>query len=396
MADRTGIEWTDATWNPVRGCSRVSDGCRHCYAERVAARFHGPGQPYEGLIHPSTGAWNGQVKLVPEALQIPWRWTRPRRIFVNSMSDLFHPAIPFEFVAAVFWIMSVTTRHTYQVLTKRPERMLEFFQWLAVYGDEEAREHGEFMMETARFVGRDQFTDLEWHMGDAVYTAAHTIPEIAALPWEPARGGRGGYDNCGPGWPYANVWLGVSVENQTTAAERIPLLLQCPAAVRWISAEPLLGPMDLSKIEADGKLWIDRLDWVVAGGESGEGARPMHPDWARSLRDQCAAAGVPFLFKQWGAWRPINQGDRDWYDSLYRSRRVARDGESQDVLDDVYGRECTVDTAVIQNDGVIRPPTEPNAWEQGTDPFLTFRVGKKAAGRLLDGVLHDGYPEARR
>lgn len=380
MADRTGIEWTDATWNPVRGCSRVSAGCQHCYAERVAARFSGPGQPYEGLIHPSTGGWNGKVRLVPEALQIPWRWTRPRRIFVNSMSDLFHPEVPFEFIAAVFWIMSVTTRHTYQILTKRPERALEFFKWLAVYGDEDAREHGEFMMAAARLIGRDQFTALEWNMGDAVYAAAHTIPEIAALPWEPARAGRGGYDNCGPGWPLVNVWLGVSVEDQAAADERIPLLLQCPAAVRWISAEPLLGPVDvyggapdprLGGIESGPGLSLEpwwrhddppgappraHIDWVVAGGESGPGARPMHPDWARSLRDQCAAAGVPFLFKQWG----------EWCEGMARP-----------------------DWEGVANDGSLRVNDE------ALSVVPMSRVGKKAAGRELDGVLHDGYPEVR-
>ncbi len=373
MADRTGIEWTDATWNPVRGCSRVSAGCQHCYAERVAARFCGPGQPYEGLIHPSTKGWNGKVRLLPEALQIPWRWTRPRRIFVNSMSDLFHPEIPFEFVAAVFWVMSVTTRHTYQVLTKRPERMLEFFKWLATYGGQEARKHGEFMMEASAFIGRDRFTDLEWAMGDAVYTAAHTLPEIHALGWEPATKTRGGYDNCGPSWPYENVWLGVSVEDQATADERIPLLLQCPAAVRWISAEPLLGPINFrwtpyahqstgesyrEYLERVGSVneyeALRKIDWVVAGGESGEGARPMHPDWARSLRDQCAAAGVPFLFKQWGEWAE-GMARPDW------------EG--------------------VANDGSLRVNDE------ALSVVAMSRVGKKAAGRLLDGVLHDAYPE---
>lgn len=381
MADRTGIEWTDATWNPVRGCSRVSEGCKHCYAERVAARFSGPGQPYEGLIHPSTKGWNGKVRLVPEALAIPWRWTRPRRIFVNSMSDLFHPEVPFEFVAAVFWIMSVTTRHTYQVLTKRPERMLEFFKWLAVYGDDDSREHGEFMMETSRFIGRDQFTDLEWQMGDAIYDAGHKIPEVAALPWLPTRGGRGGYDNCGPGWPLINVWLGVSVEDQAAADQRIPLLLQCPAAVRWISAEPLLGPLNFRWApyahQATGQTYreylgrtgsvneyeaLRKLNWVVAGGESGPGARPMHPDWARSLRDQCAAAGVPFLFKQWGEWGPIHA--------------PLREGVALDPIGIDGDTPMLVDTS---------------------DPCGGLaRRGKKAAGRHLDGVLHDGYPEVTR
>lgn len=366
MADRTGIEWTDATWNPVRGCARVSDGCRHCYAERVAARFSGPGQPYEGLIHPSTRGWNGKAALVPEALQIPWRWTRARRIFVNSMSDLFHPDVPFEFIAAVFYVMGHTCRHTYQVLTKRPERMLEFFRWVEDYD-------GVFP-------------------GDRISAVASEFPAIKALGWEAARGGRGGYDNCGPAWPYENVWLGVSVENQETADERIPLLLQCPAAVRWISAEPLLGPVNLTDV-TDGQAWREvprehwvegfdswdsppalrwdaiggvkyqrfgdyeertpRIDWVVAGGESGPEARPVHPDWIRSLRDQCAAADVPFLFKQWGEWFPADQTE-------------AEDGVPTGGL-----YELTHDWSSV-------------LWSR--------RIGKKASGRHLDGVLHDAYP----
>lgn len=341
MADKTTIEWTDMTWNPIRGCSRVSQGCTHCYAERNAARFSGPDQPYEGLIHPTTGGWNGSIKLVPEALQIPWRLTRGRKIFVNSMSDLFHPGVPFEFIAAVFWVMSVTTRHTYQILTKRPERMLEFFRWL-LGGDER-----DFNSESAR-----------WDMGDRICALADLNPSIQALGWTPHSARRGGYDNCGPAWPCTNVWLGVSVEDQATAEERIPILLQCPAAVRWISAEPLLGHIDLRAVSFPspfarsmypGILPVPWLDWVVAGGESGPGARPMHPDWLRSLRDQCAAAGVPFLFKQWGEWAP--------YD---RSR----------------------------NDGAAL--ATPNALDE---PLQRF--GKKRAGRILDGAMHDGYPEPR-
>lgn len=359
MADRTGIEWTDATWNPVRGCSRVSAGCQNCYAERVAARFCGPGQPYDLLIHPKTRGWNGTVKLVPEALQIPWRWTRPRRIFVNSMSDLFHPEVPFEFIAAVFWVMSVTSRHTYQVLTKRPERALAFFEWLLEQHDEAmCWEPGETAL-----MYPPGHEERGARMRDGVEYAANKVPEVSALDWTPANGRRGGYDNCGPGWPYSNVWLGVSVEDQATADERIPLLLQCPAAVRWISAEPLLGPMDLKRHlfghcpehDFPGGFCLQRhhagvqhLGWVVAGGESGPGARPMSPDWARSLRDQCAAAGVPFLFKQWGEWLPM----------------------------------------LGQAEGVpARDKAEtPDGWVMG-------RVGKKSAGRRLDGALHDAYPE---
>ncbi|NUS38293.1 MAG: phage Gp37/Gp68 family protein [Lysobacter sp.] len=402
MGDRTGIEWTDATWNPVRGCARVSAGCQHCYAERVAARFAGEGGPYEGLIHQKTGAWNGTVKLVPEALQIPWRWSRPRRIFVNSMSDLFHPDVPFEFIAAVFWVMSVTSRHTYQILTKRPERMLEFFHWLiARQGSEDL----DFIVAVDGSLKGTPFVSdsAESAMDDSIHEAAQTIPEIRALWWEPYKAGkRGGYDNCGPGWPYENVWLGVSVENQKAAEERIPLLLQCPAAVRWISAEPLLGPVDLRAVSVpyvgtEGPLetsyrinaltgekfapprWPDlqagaRIDWVVAGGESGPGARPMHPAWARSLLYQCTEAGVPFLFKQWGDWAPtevVAGGDLggDMRRDLVRIVKASRlhawpasDGDS---------------------DGHFRP-----------GDARMRRLGKKAAGRLLDGALLDEYPEA--
>lgn len=377
MADKTAIEWTDMTWNPIRGCSRVSQGCTHCYAERTAARFCGPGQPYEGLIHPSTGGWNGTIKLVPEALQIPWRLTRGRKIFVNSMSDLFHPGVPFEFIAAVFWVMSVTTRHTYQILTKRPERMLEFFDWLC-------DEYDEYLSEE-RGSTAALFPRGHKHRQDAMVIglteAGGRHEAVKALGWEAWREGgkRGGYDNCGPGWPLANVWLGVSVEDETSADERIPLLLQTPAAVRWISAEPLLGPIDLLQVRGPCNPMFDgytghfdalrsnrcaghargycmpggcghrwpALDWVVAGGESGPGARPMHPDWARSLRDQCAAAGVPFLFKQWGEYVSVSE--------------VEGPGEHFKFADGATVR----------------------------------RTGKKLAGRTLDGVLHDGYPESR-
>lgn len=344
MGDKTNIEWTDATWNPIRGCSRVSEGCRNCYAETVANRFNGPGLPYEGLIA-SGGQWNGQIKLVPEQLEQPLRWTRPRKIFVNSMSDLFHENVPFEYIAAVFAVMSVTTRHTYQVLTKRPQRMVEFFQWALQQQDDDG---------AWQPLRPDVFPSDAFFAGDRIFDH---FP--AWINWQTC-----GYDNCGPAWPYKNVWLGVSVEDQATADERIPLLLQTPAAVRWISAEPLLGAIDLWW--ALTRFWPEMvggflqrghfspgaetllpIDWVVVGGESGTGARAMHPDWARSLRDQCAAAGVPFLFKQWGEW----------------------------------GFEPYPNRGMIPYEGV----------SAGSD--VLFRCGKKKAGRLLDGVLHDGYPE---
>jgi protein gp37 len=363
VSDKTKIEWTDSTWQVTRGCTRVSEGCKHCYAERIASRFDGPGKPFEGLIHPKTNGWNGKVITLPQNLQIPWRWSKGRNIFVNSMSDLFHEDVPFEFIAAVFWVMSVTTRHTYQVLTKRPERMLAFFEWLLEKSDCGWPLHHQ---------------EAGWYMTEAISDASDATPEVKALGWTPWREGKrhGGYDNCGPGWPYENVWLGVSVEDQATADERIPLLLRCPAAVRFLSCEPLLGPIDLTRIPVPVDMdepvarcnvlqasdWTNgaagnNIDWVIAGGESGPGARPMQPDWARSLRDQCAAGqtstgtSIPFFFKQWGEY--LHETDS----------RCAKFS-----------------------------PTKSNIhlWP---DDFASIRVGKLAAGRLLDGNEHNAIPE---
>lgn len=282
MSDDSKIEWTDATWNPIRGCSRVSEGCRHCYAERVAARFSGPGQPYEGLVRISntldgrkpTG-WNGTVRMVAEHLADPLRWKRPRRVFVNSMSDLFHESLTNEQIAAVFGVMAAAPQHTFQVLTKRAARMRAWFEWVTK------------------------------NRGSTPYVAHESSVVVRAA--EQYVGGLG--VDCV--WPLPNVWLGVSVENQAAADERIPELLATPAVVRWISAEPLLGPVNLtswlwdwSRIESEddngGALppRDPRLSWVVAGCESGPGARPCDVAWLRSLRDQCAKAGVAYFVKQ--------------------------------------------------------------------------------------------------
>lgn len=337
MSDKTGIEWTDSTWNPMRGCSLVSDGCKNCYAMGVAGRFGGPGQPYDGLTAKTTqGAkWNGKIMLVPDMLTQPIKWQRPRKIFVNSMSDLFHEGVPDSYIDQVFAVMALAPQHIFQVLTKRPQRMRDYFSAPDVWARIEV---------AARVIHRDR-------TGKQI--AGKTL--IGPLP---------------------HVWLGVSVEDQAAADERIPLLLQTPAAVRWISAEPLLGPVDLDRVylSTDHALWVD---WVVVGGESGPKARPMHPDWARSLRDQCAAANVPLLFKQWGEWLPISEiSDTDY---LYKSA-PENDPEAT--------RKCLVTSRPIGHDGGEH-------WEapQGKCSYLTFKVGKKAAGRTLDGQMHDGYPE---
>jgi protein gp37 len=351
MSDGSRIEWTEATWNPVTGCTKVSQGCKHCYAERDWKRLSAnPKQPvYLGRLFTD-------VQCHPARLTMPIEQARPRRIFVNSMSDLFHEDVPFEFIDQVFAVMACTCRHTYQVLTKRPERMLEYFA---------SRCSGEDF-DLMGFPGQIQPTEV-W-------------PQ-----WVPCRGGKGGYDNCGPTWPLINVCLGVSIEDQETANERIPLLLQAPAAVRFISAEPLLGPVDLRSLfnRATGETWdaLDRqeardavaeggcgnvIDWVIAGGESGPHARPTHVDWVRSLRDQCDAAGTAFFFKQWGEHAPAFLDAKA--DEVEPWRRYPN-GERVWALDEAN-----------------RPRDQ---WPA----IAMHKIGKKAAGRVLDGRVHDEQPK---
>ncbi|HKQ69156.1 MAG TPA: phage Gp37/Gp68 family protein [Polyangiaceae bacterium] len=230
MSDRSSIEWTEATWNPVRGCTKISPGCKHCYAETFAERFRGvPGHPFEQGF---------DLRLVPTALDLPRRWRRGRLVFVNSMSDLFHEDVPDEYVARVFDVMRECAQHQFQVLTKRAERL-------------------EALAPVLR--------------------------------------------------PSPNVWLGVSIEN-AQHAWRIEHLRRAPARVRFLSIEPLLGPM--------GRLRLNDIHWVIVGGESGHGARPMNAEWVRDVRDQCRHARVPFFFKQWGGVQKSKNGrlldDRTW------------------------------------------------------------------------------------
>lgn len=282
MSANSAIEWTDATWSPTLGCTRVSDGCDHCYAMRTVHRMSfNPNEKVssaaEGLTayRPGVGVvWTNRVRTLPDRLDLPLRWRKPRRVFVDSQSDLFHDQVSDEFIARVFAVMAWTPRHTYQILTKRHARMRSLLN------------SAEFQQSVRWFHDvRDDMPSLRYPASDLDFPA----------PGDPIL-------------PLPNVWLGVSVEDQKWADIRIPALLETPAAVRFLSCEPLLGPIELAAWTHwdDGSLryseppQIQGIDWLIAGGESGAGYRFVDGDWVRSLRDQCVESEIPFLFKQWG------------------------------------------------------------------------------------------------
>ena len=480
----TKIEWTDSTWSPVTGCTKVSEGCDHCYAETIAHRFAGTKAYPNGF----------DVTLRPERLEQPLRWKRPRKVFVNSMSDLFHKDVPDDYIARVWQAMTSAPQHTYQILTKRPGRMASWVRrWYAGEIDEPYEERpvrgfpGYVVTTRGEVFGKRRGTDkaLRQDVGEkghrrvtmyhdegsgAERALVHRLVLEAfvrrAVPGEQAchrngdpadnrlsnlywgtqqtnwqdrishgnarshsklteddvvliraryAGGDSAY-RIAKDYPVSDtqirnvvngaqwvtppveegkkvvaparalldfVWVGTSVENQKWADVRIPLLLDTPAAVRFLSCEPLLGEVTLTPgllwapsdcpegcgcaypgaadpadCACDGLCTMDTewngrkpgIDWVICGGESGPGARPMHPDWARWLRDQCVDAGIPFLFKQWGEWVTEDQSPED----------IILPGLSTYLL--------------------------------GDDEPDFYKVGKKAAGRELDGQTWDEYP----
>lgn len=323
----TKIEWAEKTWNPITGCSKISLGCNNCYAERMAKRLRGRcGYPADEPF---------RVALHPERLEEPMRWRKPSMVFVCSMGDLFHDDVPDEFIHRVFATIGQCPQHTFIILTKRPKRMKAFIEDYYAYESPSGDEQG-----------------------------LHIQP---------------------------NVWLGVTAENQEMADRRIPILLQTPAAVRFVSVEPMLGPVDLTNVQFDkwtrmnvlegcgittrpggmGQMlpnaFCEKLSWIIAGGETGPKARPMHPDWARSLRDQCQEVGVPFFFKQWGEWHPV-EDYRDIFPS-YNSKEFR-----------------VINLAGI--DETQKPVTEMTPGVAGVT-----RIGRKIAGRLLDGCEWNEMPE---
>ncbi|VFU07882.1 DUF5131 family protein [Methylocella tundrae] len=371
MGDKSKIEWTDASWTPIRAssqdgdgwhCEHVSEGCRNCYSERMNLRLG------SGLAFKPGNLSIVDLFLDERILLQPLRWKKPRRIFVCSMTDIFADFVKDEWIDRIFAIMALCPQHTFQVLTKRSARMRAYISEV----------HETWCKRGPPAPGSER-----------IYEAALAITGAEWLPETPAE------------WPIKNCWLGVSAEDQKNANARIPDLRATPAAVRFVSIEPMLGPIDLDST-LGGTLWIGGqrgcdgmhrgigtpecprqlhhhhderckrgLDWVICGGESGPNARPMHPDWARAIRDQCAAAGVPFFFKQWGEWE--TSLDRDHDDPDWRA-------------DYTYDYVNHGKSKWLNRDG--------GCGFHGDRFHVMRRVGKRAASRLLDGREHNEFPGA--
>lgn len=344
----TKIEWTDETWNQIIGCSKTSPGCQNCYAERMAKRQWWMHKGFDHAYHRVVKigydggplGWNGKTAFVESALDKPLHWRKPRKIFVCSMGDLFHESVPFEWIDKVFAIIALCPQHTFQILTKRPERMWEYF----------------------RPIGGT--TRMDW-----IVSKMASILNVSRI--------------VRPAWPLPNLWLGTSTENQEQADKRLPHLLQFPAVIHFMSGEPLIEPVLIPSQYMCGfarrlnktPIRCNKLDWVICGGESGPKARPMHPDSVRSLRDQCKAAGVPFMFKQWGEWAPAEiYSPSPSSASFYRY-----------VAD---GKTVAFRTSPKRHSFDSDDPNSGNV--------CAWRVGKPAAGRKLDGVEHLAFPEVAK
>jgi protein gp37 len=355
MGEKSKIEWTDATWNPIVGCSVISPGCTNCYAMRSAHRIEAmregswqkvlmagkpiPDGPYSGTTKVVNGnpVWTGKLALAPESTLLkPLRWKRPRMIFVNSMSDLFHENVPDEWIDRVFGVIACCPQHTFQILTKRSNRMRSYFERLA------AKEESDWLRDPRR--------------PDVPVQVRHCIEEMArsvsGLPFQERI--------VAGGWPLSNVWLGNSVEDQKRADARREHL-QAIAAQGWttfVSYEPALGPVDWTGWEC--------LSWLISGGESGPGARPSHPGWHRAARDFCQRNRIAYFFKQYGEYSPG------------RSDALLRKSDSPGAVEHVNNGAYLA----VSHDGL-------------TGEYLN-RTGKKHADRLLDGRTWDEMPSAVR
>lgn len=346
------IEWTGKTWNPIVGCSVATPGCTNCYAMSMAHRLaSNPATPqYHGTTQMSRGGpvFTGKIALAETILTKPLRTKKPTTWFVNSMGDLFHENAPCDWIDQVFAVMALCPQHTFQVLTKRAARMRDYFA-------------GHDLLERIGHAAHK----IDWRATQRELLIQGSDEDIAPSP---------------PIWPLPNVWLGVSAEDQRRANERIPHLLQTPAVCRFTSAEPLLGPVDLTQVIYDDVIAINamtgeagvpvahkpvgaKVDWVIVGGESGHKARPMHPDWARKVAADCLHHDTPFFFKQWGEWGPDTGPAPDGKDPIMlgKARCAAWDGGKWETYPNGYAAD----------------PAVRSEW--------VYRLGKKATGRLLDG-----------
>lgn len=340
MADRSLIEWTDATWNPVIGCKVTSPGCIHCYAMRLAGTRlkHTPSR--EGLTLDSNAGpvWNGEVRFMPKWLAQPLHWTKPRDIFVCAHSDLFYEGVTQDMRDQIFAMMWLADWHHYQVLTKRPKVMAEYLA--------------------------DPLTLRRVYLWAIRLAKIHGAGEPKPF-----------------GWPMWHVIVGISAEKQGWFGDRIgPLrVLKYLGWRTWASLEPLLGPIDIANARGV-------LDWIVVGGESGPKARPMHPRWPHAIRDQCEEMGIPFFFKQWGEWAPVSEMSDAAIDACYHPAPERRPDAT---------RRCKVATCVLHYNGRRFDRVENGAYAQGSGAMMTMAVGKKAAGALLNGRAWRETPHAR-
>lgn len=371
MSENTKIEWCDHTFNPWEGCQKTGPGCDHCYAELRNARFAGGTAVNWGPVAPrrrtSAANWNLPKRWNAQADAFMAQHGRRQRVFCASLADVFDNAVNPQWRADLFGLIAATPNLDWLLLTKRIGNVRS-------------------MLAEAQ---HEAYTRVDYDLAGFIGSMVNGDT------------------------PPANVWLGATIVNQAEADRDIPKLLDMPAAKRFLSMEPLLGPVDLTHIEVwggDAEIYplkgttdcvddegaptddVPALDWVIVGGESGPGARPMHPNWACSLRTQCLRANVPFLFKQWGEWKPISQMDEAEHGALYKSKVIAKPHEDQGNLDDIYGRRCTVPTTILHEDGSTHDITEPMAFRQDSGAMQIFHVGKKAAGRLLGGITWDGFP----
>ncbi|WP_305096439.1 phage Gp37/Gp68 family protein [Croceibacterium aestuarii] len=341
MADKTKIEWTEATWNIVNGCSVHSPGCTNCYAMKLAGTRLRNHPSRSGLTQDTKAGpvWTGKVRFNEQWLDQPLRWRAPRLIFVCAHGDLFHESVPDEWIDRVFVVMAQSRKHTFQVLTKRAGRMREYL---------------------------------------SSFKAAPAWDGYVTRDGKPASGGPdmnpSGMPVFSPDrWPLPNVWLGVSVEDQQRADERREDFAATPAAIKFVSYEPALGPVDWRGWEF--------VHQIISGGESGPKARPSHPDWHRSARDFCAANGIAYFFKQWGEWAPLDALRLDGEPAVTDGPVTTRKGDVRDWMNRY--------TTFANDAGALRLRGY-SFTQHSTD--LVYRLGKKRAGRLLDGVEHNGMP----